>query len=138
MTQAVTLLAHARELLDEQRGRGAALPAGAPGAPGALGAPKQTMQTEIRSPTLPNNLAISIPCIPFFFAFLSCRLRQFQFFLQLSLISVSQFLNSLFETLLAHQYCQLKSCLKENHKQSLDSLSPPLLIVHATKIFKLS
>ena len=44
-TQAVTLLAHARELLDESRGRGTALPTGAPGAPGA---PKQTMQTEIR------------------------------------------------------------------------------------------
>ena len=45
-TQAVTLLAHARELLDEQRGRGTALPTSA--LPGTPGAPKQTMQTEIR------------------------------------------------------------------------------------------
>ena len=56
MTQAVTLLAHARELLEEQRGRGTALPTS--GLPGAPGTPKQTMQTEIRYPT--TNLAIYI------------------------------------------------------------------------------
>ena len=43
-SQAATLLAHARELLDDQRHqRGLG-----PGTNGAPGAPKQTMQTEIR------------------------------------------------------------------------------------------
>ena len=43
-SQAATLLAHARELLDDQRHQ-RGLGAGTNGAPGA---PKQTMQTEIR------------------------------------------------------------------------------------------
>ena len=75
MTQAVTLLAHARELLDEQRGRGgAALPTGAPGAPGA---PKQTMQTEIRSLTHQTTLPYPIhPLGRLFFTLLSEKLSK--------------------------------------------------------------
>ena len=59
-SQAATLLAHARELLDDQRHqRGLG-----PGTNGAPGAPKQTMQTEIRWKKI--SVLMKLPVLQFY------------------------------------------------------------------------